>query len=226
MFGYLTVFMICQLVMTLPENMANDGQSIHYKNGDSFDMDLNVSQGKTVIFDSFSAEEEVQSRNAHPPSVRDYRNKFDSSFSMQIDAKGVSAVLCASTVCKYSVIDRGTGQAITALGDEPRFTRFDHTGLAKSHHLLKTASEKETPDLEDIKKSQEVQSLRLTVAKQAATINSLRITNARLEQKIKQAITALGHEPDIEEVQSPIKEHAVEHDESLKISSVVKDERD
>ena len=66
--------------------------------------------GTTVIFDSFSSEEEVRNRNEKNNSISglsDPRNHFDVEVDLRISTK-TAAVLSPSTVSSYRVVDRTT----------------------------------------------------------------------------------------------------------------------
>jgi hypothetical protein len=81
-------------------------------------MEIIACQGNTVIFDSFTPEEEVVRRNAHTPSISS-RDRFHSRFQIDVNAEGVSAVLCASTVPAYRVIDKKGSSIINPTDKRP-----------------------------------------------------------------------------------------------------------
>ena len=90
------------------------------------DMHLSITTGNTVVFDSFSAEPEVRRRNIMNNNIsklNETSTHFRTEFSVGVQAKSVSAVLCASTVSAYRVVDKKTGKTLSASDKRPKYIK-------------------------------------------------------------------------------------------------------
>jgi hypothetical protein len=89
-------------------------------------MGLSVTEGNTIIFDSFTPEEEVRRRNINNNNISKLNNmqkRFQTGFCVGIQASSVTAVLCASTVSHYRVVDKGTGKDIKPSDKRPDYMK-------------------------------------------------------------------------------------------------------
>ena len=106
--------------MTLPDKVA-DGLQQEFKWDDNTDSNSSATpehraenmihthfiQGTTLVFDSFSDEQDVQRRNlaaTNISKINDTLRRFETDFTVRASGK-VTAVLSASTVANYRVVD-------------------------------------------------------------------------------------------------------------------------
>jgi hypothetical protein len=80
---------------------------IRSKKGSSKSIKANFIHGTTVVFDSFSSEEDVEARNhevINVSKVKNPANRFSTDFVVDVSGS-VAAILNASTVAKYRIVD-------------------------------------------------------------------------------------------------------------------------
>ncbi len=94
-------------------------------------MNLAVTQGNTVIFDSFSPEEVVRQRNLKNNNVsklNQISNRFANEFNIRISSVSITAVLCAETVADYKIIDKRAKKELTASDKRPEYMKIYQEG--------------------------------------------------------------------------------------------------
>jgi len=107
------------------------------------ELKVSITNGGTVIFDSFSPEHEVRRRNANRNNISKLNHmpsRFPASFRVDVKADSVAAVLCAETVSDYKVVDKRSVQAITASDRRPDSTRAPHEVNSK-HKIAELSSD-------------------------------------------------------------------------------------
>lgn len=105
-------------------------------------LDLTVSSGNTIIFDSFTPEAEVCKRNTGNNNISKLNNmsmRFSSEFFVRVRAVSVTAVLCAKTVQDYKVVDKKSGHAIAATDKRPEHIKASSHELESSSKRQKVA---------------------------------------------------------------------------------------
>jgi hypothetical protein len=117
-----------QCIMTLPDKLA-DGMQQEFTWEEEIESDysspstsphraekkicVDFVQGTTIVFDSFSDEQDVQRRNLaaiNISKIGDAARRFETDFTVNASGK-VTAVLGANTVAKYRVVDIKGGAA-------------------------------------------------------------------------------------------------------------------
>jgi hypothetical protein len=104
-------------------------------------MGLSVTAGNTVIFDSFTPEEEVRRRNVANNNVsklNQMSNRFHAEFCVGVRASSVTAILCANTVGNYRVVDKKTGDIVAASDKRPDYMRSWNEALARKQKVQKS----------------------------------------------------------------------------------------
>ena len=113
-----------QCIITMPDGIVSQRDFVQMMGPE--DMHLSITTGNTVVFDSFTAEPEVRRRNIMNNNIsklNETGRHFRAEFSVGIQAKRVSAILCASTVSEYRVVDKKTGKTLTASDKRPKYIR-------------------------------------------------------------------------------------------------------
>jgi hypothetical protein len=91
-----------------------------------YETNLSITTGNTVMFDSFTAEPEVRRRNIMNNNVsklNETGRHFRTEFGIRVQAKSVSAILCASTVSEYRVVDKKTDKTLLASDKRPNYIK-------------------------------------------------------------------------------------------------------
>jgi hypothetical protein len=101
----------------MPDGLTSSSSNFIQSVDQGHDTQLSVTNGGTVIFDSYSPEHEVRRRNLKNNNVSKLNhmpNRFPTDFNVRVRADSVAAILCAETVSDYKVVDKKSGQTITA----------------------------------------------------------------------------------------------------------------
>jgi len=117
---------LLQCVITMPDGVVSTRDFVQTVNLGSNDMNLSVTSGNTIIFDSFSPEAEVRKRNVRNNNVSKLNqipNRFSTEFYVGLRASSVTAILCSNTVQDYKVIDKKSGAALTATDKRPEYIK-------------------------------------------------------------------------------------------------------
>jgi hypothetical protein len=128
-----------QCIMTLPDKLA-DGMQQEFTWEEEIESDysspstsphraekkicVDFVQGTTIVFDSFSDEQDVQRRNLaaiNISKISDAARRFETDFTVNASGK-VTAVLGANTVAKYRVVDIKGGARIPTPAPMPSFS--------------------------------------------------------------------------------------------------------
>jgi len=198
------IFHPLQCIMTLPDKVA-DGvqQEFQWDDTDGCDSSPNTTpprrqgvektihahfiHGTTIVFDSFSDEQEVQRRNLaaiNISKINDMHRRFDTDFTVRASGK-VAAVLNASTVVDYRVVDAKRGHRSQAPTPMPSFSSIISNGatmaqsdrdLASSLAACASSSPHTTPVPQSIPFNQQ---------------NSTQDNDARIDQLRKRCRTML-----------------------------------
>ncbi len=97
-------------------------------------MGLAITTGNTVIFDSYTPEDEVRRRNIANNNVSKLNHidrRFSSEFCVGVRASSITAILCASTVHNYRVTDNQKNQTLAAVDKRPGYMRESNDSQAK-----------------------------------------------------------------------------------------------
>ena len=110
----------------MPDGIVDANDVVQLVGHRGQDMGLSVTEGNTVIFDSYTPKEEVHRRdiaNNNVSKLNQMQNRFATEFCIGIRAISVTAVLSADTVEAYRVIDKKTGQVLGASDKRPKYMR-------------------------------------------------------------------------------------------------------
>jgi hypothetical protein len=110
----------------MPDGVVSTRDFVQTMDLGSNDMNLSVTSGNTIIFDSFSPEAEVRKRNVRNNNVSKLNqipNRFPTEFFVALRASSVTAILCSNTVQDYKVIDKKSGAALTATDKRPEYIK-------------------------------------------------------------------------------------------------------
>jgi hypothetical protein len=110
----------------MPDGVVSTRDFVQTMDLGSNDMNLSVTSGNTIIFDSFSPEAEVRKRNVRNNNVSKLNqipNRFPTEFFVSLRASSVTAILCSNTVQDYKVIDKKSGAALTATDKRPEYIK-------------------------------------------------------------------------------------------------------
>ena len=121
-----------QCVITMPDGVVSPRDFVHIMDNDD-SMNLSVTQGNTIIFDSYTPEPEVRRRNLRNNNVSKLNqmpNRFSNEFMVRISSVSITAVLCPSTVEHYRIVDRKTGKELTASDKRPEYIKSQQDGGA------------------------------------------------------------------------------------------------
>jgi hypothetical protein len=130
-----------QCIMTLPDKAANGVQQ-EFSWGDECggtggqqgaNIRTNFTQGTTIVFDSFSSEQDVERRNhaaINISKINDTSRRFATDFTVRASGE-VTAILNASTVANYRVVDAKRGPKPTAT-TPPSFSSIISNGATNS----------------------------------------------------------------------------------------------
>ncbi len=111
-------------------------------------MNLSVTQGNTVIFDSYTPEHEVRRRNLKTNNVsklNQMQNRFANEFNVKISSVSITAVLCPRTVANYRVVDKKSGQELTASDKRPEYIKAQQDAGGGGTKRRKTADDSQNP---------------------------------------------------------------------------------
>ena len=111
-----------QCIITMPDGLVNPCDFVQMMDQGPVDMGLSVTAGNTIIFDSYTPEDEVWRRNVKKNNVSKLnrmQNRFPTGFCVGVRATSVTAILSAGTVSKYRVVDKRTGDEIEASDKRP-----------------------------------------------------------------------------------------------------------
>ena len=130
----------------MPDGVVSPRDFVHMVDNDD-NMHLSVTQGNTIIFDSYTPEHEVRRRNLKTNNVsklNQMQNRFANDFNVKISSVSITAVLCSSTVANYRVVDKKSGQELTASDKRPEYIKAqqDAGGGAKRR---KTTEDPQNP---------------------------------------------------------------------------------
>ena len=118
----------------MPDGLTSSSSNFIQSVDQGHDTQLSVTNGGTVIFDSYSPEHEVRRRNLKTNNVSKLNhmpNRFPTDFNVRVRADSVAAILCAETVSDYKVVDKKSGQTITATDKRPDYMKTAHKVNAK-----------------------------------------------------------------------------------------------
>jgi hypothetical protein len=112
----------------VPDRLCNDQafQQTLTVQQDNGDIRVDCAAGTTVIFDSFSSEQEVQCRNMYLNSVskiNDPVRHFPVNFNVEVKGT-VAAVLGPSTVSSYRVVDRRAQEPVVPPDNRPEHVKM------------------------------------------------------------------------------------------------------
>lgn len=110
----------------MPDGIVDANDVVQLVGHRSLDMGLSVTEGNTVIFDSFTPKEEVHRRDIASNNVsklNHMQKRFATEFCVGVRATSVTAMLSADTVEAYRVIDKKTGQVLAAADKRPKYMR-------------------------------------------------------------------------------------------------------
>ena len=131
-----------QCIITMPDGVVANSDIVQIMD-EGKELKISITNGGTVIFDSFSPEHEVRRRNVNRNNISKLNHmpsRFPASFKVDVNADSVAAVLCAETVSDYKVVDKRTNQAITASDRRPDSTRAPHEVNSK-HKISEISSD-------------------------------------------------------------------------------------
>lgn len=100
----------------MPDEFVDNSDVVQTMNQGN-DLGVAITNGNTVIFDSYTPEHEVRRRNINRNNIsklNHMQSRFPAKFNVHIQAESVTAVLCAETVSDYKVVDKRSSQVITA----------------------------------------------------------------------------------------------------------------
>ena len=120
----------------MPDDLVSSSKFIQSVD-QGHDTQLSVTSGCTVVFDSYSPEPEVRRRNLKNNNVSKLNhmpNRFPTDFNVRVRADSVAAILCAETVSDYKVVDKKSGQTITATDKRPNYMKAPYKVSAKRKH--------------------------------------------------------------------------------------------
>ena len=106
----------------MPDGLVNPCDFVQMMDQGPVDMGLSVTAGNTLIFDSYTPEDEVNRRNIKKNNVsklNQMQNRFPTGFCVGVRATSVTAILSAGTVSRYRVVDKRTGDEIEASDKRP-----------------------------------------------------------------------------------------------------------
>jgi hypothetical protein len=122
-----------QCIITMPDGVVNNSDVVQIMNQGN-DLGVAITNGNTVIFDSYTPEHEVRRRNINRNNIsklNHMQSRFSTKFDVHIQAESVTAVLCAETVSDYKVVDKRSSQVITASDKRPDSMKAPHEVDAK-----------------------------------------------------------------------------------------------
>lgn len=134
----------------MPDGVVSprDFVQIMHQLGDSgVHTNLDINQGNTVIFDSFSPDDEVRRLNLKNNNVSKLNNmpsRFSGECNVRVRAASITAILCANTVSDYKIIDRKSKQELTASDKRPEYMRAQQHEAGSSNK--RPRSEPQAPD--------------------------------------------------------------------------------
>lgn len=110
----------------MPDTQVNPSDFVQMMTSGPDNLCLPISQGNTIIFDSFTPEVEVRKRNTMKNNVSKLNQdqcRFSSEFTVRIGAPSITAILCAKSVRDYKVVDNKTGETLIASDKRPKHLR-------------------------------------------------------------------------------------------------------
>jgi hypothetical protein len=118
----------------MPDGVVSTRDFVQTVDLSSNDMNISVTSGNTIVFDSFSPEAEVRKRNVRNNNVSKLNNiplRFSTEFYVGVKAASVTAILCSSTVQDYKVVDKKTSAEITPTDKRPDHVKEKQQGVKR-----------------------------------------------------------------------------------------------
>ena len=115
----------------MPDGVVSTRDFVQTVDLSSNDMNISVTSGNTIVFDSFSPEADVRKRNVRNNNVSKLNNiplRFSTEFYVGVKAASVTAILCSSTVQDYKVVDKKTSAEITPTDKRPEHVKEKQQG--------------------------------------------------------------------------------------------------
>ena len=125
----------------MPDGIVSQRDFVQTMGQNEQDMQLAITSGNTVVFDSFTPELEVRRRNLMNNNIsklNETSRHFRTEFGVRVHASRVAAVLCAGTVAEYRVVDRKTDQKLLPSDKRPKYIK-EYQSAPKADNATKPA---------------------------------------------------------------------------------------